>query len=201
MLHSAFNRSTLGNSCTIMIPFCQAGTLRHRGEMTRPRSQGWGRTGLESCCPGSQSCVQESSSRGQTELHCFPGKRNQSSKDRNKETGFYFFGNVAGVRNSYGREINSWEETKMCFQQLFIVLSNCKGVNRSKAFIPQQIMGISKTHKYYLGTRVPPGILKHTLLLTVKLYKYQCCFKTAWQATIPFYLTDLIKLMKIDYIR
>lgn len=44
MLHSAFNRSTLGNNCTIMIPFCQAGTLRHRGEMTCPRSQGWGRT-------------------------------------------------------------------------------------------------------------------------------------------------------------
>lgn len=40
-----------------MIPFSQAGTLRHRGEMTRPRAQGWGRTGLESCCPGSQSCV------------------------------------------------------------------------------------------------------------------------------------------------
>lgn len=45
MLHSAFNRSPLGNNCTIIIPFGQAGTLRHRGEMTRPRSQGRAGTG------------------------------------------------------------------------------------------------------------------------------------------------------------
>lgn len=135
MLHSAFNRSTLGNNCTIMIPFCQVGTLRHRGEMTCPRSQGWGRTGLENC-PGSQSCVQESTRCSYTELHCFPGKRNQFLKDSNCETGFYFFGKVAGIRNSYGREIKTWEESKTCFQQLFIVLSNCKCFKCLKAFTP-----------------------------------------------------------------
>lgn len=136
MLHSAFNRSSLGNNCTIMMPFSQAGTLRHRGEMTRPRSQGWGRTGLGAAALAHRAVCRNLP--GVAGLNCTAsqGKGIRFLRIITERLDFISLGRLQEIRNSYGREINTWEETKMCFQQLFIVLSNCKGVKCSNVCSP-----------------------------------------------------------------
>lgn len=69
MLPNASKRNTSYNTFRIIAPSYWIGTLRHRGELTRPRSPGGDRA-LGTHYPDSQSCTWGHTKHSCTELHC-----------------------------------------------------------------------------------------------------------------------------------